>query len=218
MAERRSNKAGWITTLIVACILGGAALTSVLLRWLGDWKEHAWGLSLAERIVWGCCLVAALANVLTRVTIFGWNFRRYFRWPQEGGGQPAPPPGVLPRPARAPWGKSGAASFSITVVLVSLTGATAVALTVLWILWDVLGDWVFWLVFKIIAASWWVLCIVTVLVRLAVFRWQMKRDAPARPGPQPEGDTPGPDAPGPPGVGGPRAPDNVTGVKGNTST
>jgi hypothetical protein len=211
MAERRSNKAGWITTLMVACILGAAAITSTVL---------GWGLSLAERIVWGCCLVAALAVILTRVTIFGWNFRRYFRWPQEGGGPPAPPPppGVLPRPARAPWGKSGAASFSITVVLVSLTGAAAVALAVLWILRDVLGDWVFWLVFKIIGASWWVLCIATVLVRLAVFRWQMKQATSAGPGPGPEGGPPEPEAPGPPEEEGPRAADNVTGVKGNQST
>jgi hypothetical protein len=39
----------------------------------------------------------------------------------------------------------------------------------MYILMDQTGEWVFWLVFKIIWSSWWVLSIATVLTRLAIF-------------------------------------------------
>ncbi len=175
MPESRSNKASWITTLIVVGILGSAAVSSALLRWLGDWEQHGWGLGLAERIIWGCCLVAALAVILTRVTIFGWSFRSYFRWPSDGVAPDAPMPASRFRPVRAPWPKSAAASFSITVVLVSLTGTAVIAWVVLWILKDVIGDSVYSWVTFILFTAWWVLCVITVLTRVAIFDWQRKR-------------------------------------------
>jgi hypothetical protein len=175
MEDNRSNKAGWITTLIVVGILGSAAVSSTLLRWLGDWEQHGWGLGLAERIVWGCCLVAALAVILTRVTIFGWSFRHYFRWPGDGAAPDGEKPPGRFRPVRAPWPKSAAASFSSTVVLVSLTGTAVIAWAVVWMLKDVIGDWAYWLVTFILFTAWWVLCIAAVLTRVAIFGWQRKR-------------------------------------------
>jgi hypothetical protein len=180
MADSRADKSGWITTLIVVLVLGAAAVTSALLRWLGDWEQHGWGLSLAERIVWGCCLVAALAVILTRVTLFGWSFRRYFRWPGDGAAPDADKPVSRFRPVRAPWPKSAVASFSNTVVLVSLTGVAVIAWAVLWMLEDVIGDWVYWLVTFIIVSVWWVLCIAMVLTRLALFAWQKRRAVEAK--------------------------------------
>jgi hypothetical protein len=173
MAEHGTNRSGWLTTLFVALFLGAAGVTSALLRWLGDWDAHGWGLGLAERIVWGCCLVAALAVLLTGVTIFGWSFRRYFRWPGDGTPADGRPP--RRRPVRAPWPKSGVASFSITVVLVSLTGLAVIAWAVLWMLKDVIGDWTYWLVTFIVISAWWVLCVATVITRVAIFGWQKRR-------------------------------------------
>jgi hypothetical protein len=127
------------------------------------------------RIVWGCCLGLCLAVGLTAVTAFGWRFRRYRRdLPAAGDG--APP---------AAWYKSGSFSFAMTVTLVSLLGACAVASLVLWMLHDVLGDGVLGLILKIIWGSWWVLCIALVLVRIGVFRVQMLREARRRAGPPP---------------------------------
>jgi hypothetical protein len=103
------------------------------------------------------------------VTIFGWYFRRYFHW-----GEKKEVPPEVPRPA-PPWPKSPAASFSITVVLVSLTGAAVVAAAVLWILRDALGDWWLWTLLKIIAAVWWVSVIAVVLTRIAIFGVQKYR-------------------------------------------
>src|SRR5262249_42374441 len=79
------------------------------------------------------------------------------------------------RPTAAPWYKSPAASFSITVVMVSITGAVAVATAVLWMLQDVIGDWVFRLVAQILWSTWWVGCVATVLTRVAIFGVQKKR-------------------------------------------
>jgi hypothetical protein len=70
---------------------------------------------------------------------------------------------------KAPWSKSGAASFSFTVIIVSVTAAVAIATVVMWILKDVTGEWVFWLVFKILGASWWVVMVGLVLARIAIF-------------------------------------------------
>jgi hypothetical protein len=172
MAERGFNRGRWLSSLILVSVVTGTGIAVALMLWLGNWES--WGLQLALRIVLGCCVVICLATILTRVTIFGWNFRRYFRWPGEGDAPP-PAPEAIPRPARAPWYKSGAASFSITVVLVSLTGAAAVASAVLWILSGVLSPWVLKLVLGIIWASWWVLCIATVLTRVSIFGWHKKR-------------------------------------------
>jgi hypothetical protein len=200
MMKPRLSKAGAIAFYAVAFLLAGTVITTAVLWWFGDWEEHGWGLTLTLRIVWGCWLAICLATVLTQITIFAWYFRRYFRWPEEAG--PPPPAEVVPRPVKAPWPKSGAASFSVAVVLVSLTGGIAVAVVVLWILKDVLGDPVFWLVFKILGAVWWVSVIVTVLVRLEIFKVQMRRAIGDRP-PGPPDDGPDGDAPDGPGADGP---------------
>jgi hypothetical protein len=167
MGERQPGKAGRITDLVVLGLLVGTAMASGCLWYLGNWEEHGWALTLTLRILWGSWIVACLATILTKVTIFGWSFRQYFRWQGEGR-----PPWARFRPSRAPWSKDGKASFSITVAMVSLTGLVAVATVVMWILRDVTGDWVFRLVFYILWGSWWVLVITLVLVRVAIFGWQ----------------------------------------------
>jgi hypothetical protein len=163
MATSRKDRAVLVSWILVASLVGGSAVATALLGWLGDWSGRRWGLTLTLRIVWGCCLVACLAVGLTHVTIFGWRFRRYPVGPKAGE----------PRAVAIPWYKSGGTSFAITVVLVSLFGSAVVATAVLWILGDVLGAGVLGLVLKIIWGSWWVLCIIMVLVRIAIFRWQM---------------------------------------------
>jgi hypothetical protein len=198
MSIPRSRKAIRILYAIVLALLAGCLVTTALLWWLGDWERHPGGLTLTLRIVWGCWLVVLLSALLTRVTIFGWYFRRYFRWPQEGEAPPVPrPPAVVPdRPVRAPWPKSGAASFSITVVLVSLTGTAAVGTVVMWILEDVTGRWVFWLVTSLIWICWWVGAIATVLTRVAIFGAERQRARQQRPPEGPDGPEPslsGPD-------------------------
>jgi hypothetical protein len=188
MGKAPSGTAYWVSTLAVLVLLAGALITHAALWWGGNWEAHRWGLTLTLRIVWGCWIVVFLATLLTRTTIFAWYFRRYLRWP-PGGAEAGPPPATLPRPTRAPWVKSGAASFSISVVLVSLTGGCAVATAVMWILKDVTGDWVFWLVFKIIWSAWWVLAMAAVLTRIAIFATHRKKAAskppPAPPPPPP---------------------------------
>ncbi len=69
----------------------------------------------------------------------------------------------------------------MTVSLVSLTGATAIASAVIWIMGDVFGDWLMWLILKIIWGVFWVAAIAIVLTRIGVFRLHMlkaKRPAP----------------------------------------
>jgi hypothetical protein len=170
MAERQKNLASWIVTLAALIHLVGVVIATACLWWFGNWKEYGAGLTLTLRILWGVWCVNALAAILTRVTIFGWSFRRYFRLDENGSSPP-----LRVRPTRAPWFKSGKVSFFTTVFLVSLTGACAIATAVMYILMDVTGEWVFWLVFKIIWSSWWVLSIAIVLMRLALFGADRKR-------------------------------------------
>jgi hypothetical protein len=172
MAKQRMSRAEWIVTLVALVHLVGVLIATACLELFGNWNRFGAGLRLTERILWGVWVVHAIAVVLTRVTIFGWNFRRYFRL-DENSSSPALPI----RPTRAPWYKSGKVSFSTTVILVSLFGAAAIATAVMYILKDVTGDWVFWLVFKIIWSSWWVLSIATVLTRLALFGNEKKKAA-----------------------------------------
>ena len=163
MAER-GNLVWIILGLVVLLLLAGAGATSLLLYALGDWEDHAEGLKLANRIVWGSWMLCAVAVLFTRVTILGWSFRRYFRW--EGD---APPPAEAPRPIRAPWYKSPAASFGFTVALVSFTASVVLATAVLWVLSDAIGPAVFRLVVRLVWGAWWVVCIALDLIRISVF-------------------------------------------------
>src|SRR5262245_223945 len=121
MDERRPGWARQIPDLTVLGLLAASVIASLVMWFVGNWDEYGWWLALALRIVWGSWIVACLATVLTKVTIFGWTFRKYFRWPGEGR-----PAGARIRPTRAPWVKSAATSFSFTVAMVSVTGAFAV--------------------------------------------------------------------------------------------
>jgi hypothetical protein len=172
MAQWRPNLAGWIVTLVALCHLVVVLIASACLWWLGNWEDYRSGLTLTLRILWGVWFVHALGAILTNMTMFAWIFRRYFR----PDGSSATPPAPL-RPIKAPWYKSGKVSFSFTVTLVSLTGACAVATAVMYMLTDVTGPWVFWLVFKIIWASWWVLVVILVIVRVTIFESEKKRAA-----------------------------------------
>jgi hypothetical protein len=192
MSEQRSHPARVVSTAVVLVLLGATIMTSLLLWFLGDWEKRGWGLTLTLRILWGCWAVTFLATVLTRVTIFGWNFRRYFRW-APGGEQRKLVHEAGGRLIRAPWYKSGAASFSITVVLVSLTGVACLTTAVLWILEDLLGREPFWLAVKIIWSVWWVACIGVVLTRVAIFGVQRSRAL--REQARPPADPPQPAAP-----------------------
>ena len=151
-----------ISTLGVIALAVAMAIASACLYWLGNWEKHEFGLTLTLRILWGVWVVVLIATILTRVTIFGWSFRNYLRLDETG-------PPLPRRPATAPWYKSGVTSFTITVFIVSLTGVVAIAIAVLWILEDVIGEEVFWLVFKILGISYWVLLIAAVLTRIILF-------------------------------------------------
>lgn len=151
-----------ISILGVVALFVAVSIASACLWWLGDWENYAWGLTLTLRILWGVWLVVLTALILTRVTIFGWSFRNYLRLDAAGTTLPR-------RPATAPWYKSGVTSFAITVFIVSLTGVVAIALAVMWILEDVTGDAVFWLVFKIIGITYWVLLVAAVVTRIILF-------------------------------------------------
>ena len=175
MTDQRPPKSAIVTGVIAASVLAGTAVASALIWLLGDWQSHGWGLQLAQYILWGCCVVGLVATVLTRVTIIGWHFRRYIR-PAEQPTLPRDPVSGGPRrPVRAPWYKSGALSFSMTVTLVSLAGTTAVASAVILILGaaGVFGDSLTWLILRIILGVFWVVCIITVLARVGLFRLHM---------------------------------------------
>jgi hypothetical protein len=165
MADFRDRTTALVTWIIIGVLLVGTLITTGFFWWLGDWEHYGPALTLALRIVWGSALVGCLAAALTRVTIFGWAFRRWFR-PIEKRGLTEPP-----------WPKSGAASFAITVSLVSLLGVACVATAVMWILRDAVGEWVMWLVIKLTWGAWWVLVITMVLIRVALFRRGMIRAA-----------------------------------------
>src|SRR5436309_7433326 len=79
--------------------------------------------------------------------------------------------------------RSDKTGFFVTIILLALLAA-AVSLTgVAFAL-----DWDRGLV-KVVWGTWWVLCIITVLVRLAVFRWQMIRASQQNPPSAPPADT-----------------------------
>jgi hypothetical protein len=68
--------------------------------------------------------------------------------------------------------RSDKAGFFVTIIMLVWLGAAIVGSVVALLLgqWD---DHV--LILKWVWGTWWVLCIVTVLTRLAIFRWQMGR-------------------------------------------
>ena len=190
MAELRPPKSKIVTAVIVSAFVAGTAVATALILWLGDWGHYRWGLDLTLRILWMCCVVAVIATLLTRLTIIGWYFRRYFR-PSEPPPPPDPVSGGPRRLVRAPWYKSPALSFSMTVTLVSLAGATAVATAVIVILGDVFGNDLMWLILKIIWGVFWVVAIAIVLTRVGVFRLHMlqaKKEPPPAEEPKPAPD------------------------------
>ncbi len=179
MLDPRSTKSGFVTAVIAAAFAAGTVVATVLIYliwWLTTgvgWREGSWARDLTLHILWGCCVVALAATMLTRLTIVCWAFRRYFR----PGERPTPQReaiGAGPRrPASAPWYKSGALSFSMTVTLVALVGATAIASAVIWIMGDVFGAPLMWLILKIIWGAAWIAVIAVVLTRVGVFRLHM---------------------------------------------
>ena len=177
MAKSRFRLAALISNIVLLTLLILASLTSVVLWLVGDWQKYGWGLGLTLRIVWGLWLLAFAATFLTRATIVGWHHRK--AWPSEW---PAALYKAFSEGGRPPsWFKSGVASFTITVILVSLMGASVLASVLLWII----GNWQtdagpLGLTLKIIWGSWWVLVIVIVLVRVAIFEKQRRQAAQAR--------------------------------------
>jgi hypothetical protein len=170
MAEQPTINARWISSIVLLALFVVIGIASAFIWFTADWERYAWGLTLALRIMWGSWFVVALVTYLTRVTIFGWSFRRYVRWAE--GKMPA---WTRFRPSKAPWSKSGAVSFTFTAILTWLTGGCLITTAVMWIISDMTGSWVFWLVFKIIWASWWVLAIGLVLARVAIFGVQRQK-------------------------------------------
>ncbi len=65
--------------------------------------------------------------------------------------------------------------FFVTIIMLILLGAAIVTTVALW--FSGLDADTFWIVVKLVWGSWWVLCIITVLTRLAIFRSQMMRSA-----------------------------------------
>src|SRR5262249_3394974 len=124
MAWTQEGKVRLVFSLVLLGLLVPTLITTGVLWWAGNWEQHERGLTLTLRIIWGCWVVLSFAPLLPRVTIYGWTFRNYLRWPEE---DEAPPAELPRRPTRAPWIKSGAASFAITVVMVSLTASTVAA-------------------------------------------------------------------------------------------
>ncbi|NBO92043.1 MAG: hypothetical protein EBV06_06975 [Planctomycetia bacterium] len=169
MDGKTGQRVWLILSLVVLVLLIGALAAYVLIGVLGEWETQANALTLARRIILAVWALTASSIVLTRVTVFGWSFRRYFRWDGEGD----PPPGA-PRPTRAPWYKSPSASFGFTVAIVSITGAAVSATVILYLLMDWVGWDVFSLVAKILWGSWWVLLIGLVLARVTIFGIQRR--------------------------------------------
>jgi hypothetical protein len=178
MLEPRSTMSGFVTAIIAGPFLVGSIVATAAIWWLGDWQNYGWGLDLTLRILWGCCIVVLTAAMLTRLTIIGWYFRRYFRPAEQAVPPPDPVGAGTRRPTSAPWYKSGALSFSMTLTLVGMAGATALASAVIWIMGDVFGEWIMWLILKILWGVFWMVCIATVLTRIGVFRLHMLKARP----------------------------------------
>ena len=189
MALTRSQLAGLISALVLVTLFVAFGIASLVLLLAGDWIEYQWALTLTLRIMWGTWIIAATATLLTFVTMFGWHFRKL----RPGEGPTALAKALAAEIKPASWFKRGSVSFTITVVLVSLFGTAVLASVLIW----VIGEWEPYqgpkvLALKLIWGTWWVLCIVTVLVRVALFnreRWkaaQAKAEARPKAEPSPE--------------------------------
>lgn len=169
-----SRLASLIVAIVLLTLFVAFVITSIVMGLMGDWKEHALGLKLTLKIMWGTWLTGLVAAILTYVTAYGWRFRKLR--PGEG-------PAALLRNLKedikpSSWFKSGATSFTITVILVSLFGTAVLASVLLWII----GDWNTskTIALKAIWGAWWVLCIGTVLVRVGLFTKQRSQAKQAR--------------------------------------
>ena len=189
---------GRLATLIVSLVLMTllfAFFSASLAIWLaGDWARYGQGLTLTLKIMWGSWLVLFAAALLTAATIMGWRYRKARLSDAPAAMARALAEGMKPSALL----KTAAISFTITVILVSLLGVAVLASVLIWII----GDWsgesagALGLTLKIIWGTVWVLCIITVLVRVNIFRIQRNKAGYGRK-PPPEGeDEGGPDKDG----------------------
>ncbi len=185
MASSRSHLAGLISTLVLLTLFVAFGIASLVLALAGNWDEYGVALTLTLKIMWGTWFVATAATILTFVTMFGWHFRKL----RPGQGPAALARALAAQIKPAAWFKRGPTSFTITVVLVSLFGVAVLASVLIWII----GDWEahrppLVLSLKIVWGAWWVLCIVTVLIRVALFGKERRKAAQAQAelGPRPE--------------------------------
>src|SRR5438105_9903707 len=134
MALSGSRLAALISTIVLLTLLVAFGIATLVICLAGDWDEDARGLMLTLKIMWGTWFVAVAATALTRVTIFGWRFRKL----RPGEGPTALAKALAAEIKPASWFKTGATSFTITVVLVSLFGVAVLASVLIWILgkWD----------------------------------------------------------------------------------
>lgn len=66
--------------------------------------------------------------------------------------------------------------FFVTIILLTIVGGTLISTLVLLIIGMAQGDWKSYLLsMKWILGSAWVACIITVLVRLRIYKWQYDR-------------------------------------------
>ncbi|MBI1913446.1 MAG: hypothetical protein HYS12_01620 [Planctomycetes bacterium] len=172
MSDPRAKLAMLILSIVVLSLLLPCIPTTIFLFVFGDWKNHAWGIELTLKVMWSVWLAVLASWGLTYVTMFGWHFRRPHpsEWPKalvRAWNEGVQPPAMF---------KSASASFTITVVLVSLFGAAFLASLCLWIIGDWSEGWgPLWLALKFIWGVWWVLAIATVLVRVAIFGAHRRR-------------------------------------------
>ncbi len=160
-----------ISSIVLLTLAVAFGIVTLVLWLAGDWEEYSWGLWLTLKIMWGTWLIATAAITLTRVTMFGWQFRKL----RPDAGPRALAMALAAEIKPASWFKSGSTSFAITVVLVSLTGAAFLASLLIWII----GDWresrrALEVSYGAIWGSWWVLCIIIVLIRIGLFTRQRR--------------------------------------------
>jgi len=68
------------------------------------------------------------------------------------------------------------AGFFITIILLTIVTGTAISTLVLLIVGIAQGDWKAHLIStKVVLGSAWVACIITVLIRLKIYKWQHDR-------------------------------------------